>query len=225
VLYALAHPFSFGVLLLSYVLGLTLHGLVQTWAIGLLSGHRVRRSARLKPDPRVHLDPFGAVAALISGLGWAVPVDVSRLSGTGRRIVVALAGPAVNVVLGVGLLAAVRLSYGPSGALSTGASSVLQHGAELHSAAAVVTLVGASQLYLGVLALVPVPPLDGAVVLFGLAPRTRAWLQAEHHLGERNIGVAVLLALLVVPLGGPVPILPQLLDTVLGPVLSLLLGP
>jgi Zn-dependent protease len=85
-------------------------------------------------------------------------------------------------------------------------------------------LAGASQLYLGALSLVPLPPLDGGRLLFALAPRTHGWLRAEHELVERNIGVAVLLALLVIPLGGPVPLLPALLDTLLSPALSALLG-
>jgi hypothetical protein len=61
-------------------------------------------------------------------------------------------------------------------------------------------------------------------LLFGLAPRTHGWLRAEHQLVERNIGVAVLLALLIIPLGGPVPLLPSLLDTVLDPVVAGLCG-
>jgi hypothetical protein len=49
-------------------------------------------------------------------------------------------------------------------------------------------------------------------------------MRAEYQLVERNIGVAVLLALLLIPLGGPVPVLPALLDTILSPVLSALCG-
>ena len=76
---------------------------------------------------------------------------------------------------------------------------------------------------IAVLSLVPLPPLDGGRLLFGLAPRTHGWLRAEHQLVERNIGTVVLLALLVIPLGGPVPVLPQVLDSLLEPVLDLLL--
>ncbi len=85
-------------------------------------------------------------------------------------------------------------------------------------------LAGASQLYLGTLSLVPLPPLDGGRLLFALAPRTQGWQKAQYTLVEQNIGLAALLALLVIPLGGPLPLLPSLLDTVLSPVLKLLCG-
>ncbi|HUR15326.1 MAG TPA: site-2 protease family protein [Mycobacteriales bacterium] len=171
----------------------------------------------------MQIDPFGAVGALISGLGWARPVELQR-----RRkdliVWVSLAGPAVQLVLGVAFLLAWRFTAGPGEPFPDGAAYVLQRGTDLAEASDVLLLAGASQLYLGALSLVPLPPLDGGRLLFGLAPRTQGWLRAEHHLVERNIGVAILLALLLVPLGGPVPILPDLLDVVLTPLLRLLCG-
>ena len=222
-LYALAHPASLAVLLVSYVVGLTLHGMVQALVARWRGDRRPAQEGRLKADPRVHIDPFGAVGALISGLGWVRPVELQR-----RRkdllVWVSLAGPAVQLLLGVALLLVWRVVEGPGDAFPDGAAYFLQHGSRLPQASQVLLLAGASQLYLAVLSLVPIPPLDGGRLLFGLAPRTQGWLRAEHHLVERNIGVAVLLALLLIPLGGPVPILPDLLDVVLGPLLGLLCG-
>lgn len=224
-LYALAHPLSLLVLVVSFVVGLTAHGVVQAAVASRLGSRRVILEGRTKPDPRHHLDPFGAVAALLSGLGWVRPVEPPVGRRRGPALLVTLVGPAVNVLAGVGLLLAWRVAYGPGDAFPGGAAYELQHGWSVDAApGALLLLAGASQLYLGVLSLVPLPPLDGGQLLFALAPRTHGWLRAEHQLVERNIGVAVLLALLVIPLGGPVPILPQLLDVVLDPVLSLLLG-
>ena len=138
-------------------------------------------------------------------------------------LAVNLGGPAVNIALGVGLLLAWRFTQGPGDPLGGGAARYLQTG-DLDLSGSALLLAGASQLYLGVLALVPLPPLEGGRLLFGLAPRTGGWLRAEYQLVERNIGVAVLLALLLIPLGGPVPVLPALLDTLLSPLLSLLCG-
>lgn len=222
-LYALSHPASLAVLLVSYVVGLTLHGVVQAVVAGWRGDRRPLQEGRRKADPRVHIDPFGAVGALISGLGWVRPVELQR-----RRkeviVWVSLAGPVVQLLLGVALLLAWRLLSGPGEVFPGGAAYVLQHGSPLADGSDALLLAGASQLYLGALSLVPIPPLDGGRLLFGLAPRTQGWLRAEHQLAERNIGVAVLLALLLVPLGGPVPILPDLLDAVLAPLLRLLCG-
>jgi hypothetical protein len=60
--------------------------------------------------------------------------------------------------------------------------------------------------------------------MFALAPRTSGWQKAEYQLDERNIGVAVLLALLLIPLGGPQALLPVLLDTVAGPIVDRVTG-
>lgn len=224
-LYALAQPASLGVLLVSYVVGLTLHGWVQSLVADRVGDRRPRSEQRLQPDPRRHLDPFGVVGAAISGLGWARPVEVLDRRRRTAVLWVALCGPAVNLLLGVGLLLAWRFAFGPGG-LVGGAAAVLQHGISFDAGVGTTALllVGASQLYLGALSLVPLPPLDGGRLLFALAPRSQGWQRAQHALVEQNIGLAVLLALLIIPLGGPLPLLPQLLDTVLGPVLKLLCG-
>lgn len=230
-LYALRHPPALGVLLVSLVVGVTLHGWMQAHVAGWMGDRRPRQEGRGKADPRVHVDPFGAVAALISGLGWVRPVELAYGRRKAPLVLVSLAGPAVNLVLGVAALLSWRLVVGPGSGvtpdgarlLDEGAAWWLQRGLPL-SAEDGLLLVGASQLYLGALALVPLPPLDGGRLLFGLAPRTQGWLRAEHHLVERNIGVAVLLALLLVPLGGPVPLLPDLLDVLLSPLVRLLCG-
>jgi Zn-dependent protease len=226
VLYALQYPAAFGVLVVSFVVGLTLHGAVQAWAAGWRGDRRPGQEGRLKLDPRLQVDPFGVVAALISGLGWTKPVELHQPRRTSLLVAVTLTGPAVNLVLGVGFLLAWRFGYGPGDPFLVrgGAAYLLQHGLDPVGFGDVLLLLGASQLYLGALSLVPLPPLDGGRLLFGLAPRTHGWLRAEHQLVERNIGVAVLLALLIIPLGGPVPLLPNLLDTVLHPLLKVLCG-
>lgn len=140
-------------------------------------------------------------------------------------LAVGLSGPAVNLVLGVVVLLGWRFLYGPASQLG-GAATVLQHGTQLSGDAGstILLLIGASQLYLGALSLVPLPPLDGGRLLFALAPRSPGWQKAEYYLVQQNIGIAVVLALLIVPLGGPLPLLPQLLDSILSPVLNLLCG-
>lgn len=224
-LYALAHPLSLLVLLVSFVVGITLHGWVQCLVADRLGERTPRAEQRLSPDPRRHLDPFGCVAAAISGLGWTRPVEWTDRRRKGALVSVLLVGPLLNVLLGVGALLALRFVYGIP--VLGGAAVLLQRGLEVPSGAfgaTVLVLVGLSQLYLGVLSLVPLPPLDGGRLLFGLAPRTLGWQKAEHQLVERNIGVAVLLALLLIPLGGPLPLLPTVLDSVLGPLVTALTG-
>ena len=245
-LYALGHPASFAVLLASFVIGIVLHGWVQGLVAVRMGDGAARHSHRDKPEPRVHLDPFGAVGALIGGLGWVHPVELGGRWQRKRAVAVALVGPAVNLVLGLGLLLLWRalLSSGGSAGLAAlwGASggsdlaglsvpapvtagSALQHGVSFaeDGLGLAVLLAGVSQLYLGVLSLIPLPPLDGGRLLFALAPATLGWQRARHYLVEQNIGLVLLLVMLVLPLGGRLLLL-YVLDQLLAPVLRLVLG-
>lgn len=245
-LYALAHPAALLVLLASFVLGVTLHGWVCSAVAaavargnGLVAMGRTGRAKATPPHPRHHVDPFGAVAAAIAGMGWAKPLPLpqgGRSSSRWAVTAVALSGAAANLALGIGLLVAWRALYGPVGtdtdslipalAHLAGGTYLLQHGISFSVAAgsSALFLVGCSQLYLGALSLVPLPPLDGGRLLMALAPRTHGWEQARYQLVERNIGLAALLVLLLIPLGDGRPMLPRLLDIVLQPVLSGICG-
>lgn len=224
-LYALAHPLSLIVLLTSFVVAVTLHGWVQALVVDRRGDRTVRQQGRTVPDPRRHLDPIGAVGAALTGLGWGTLLEDARRP---RRTVLAvsLLGPAVNLALGVVLLLLWRVLYGP-GLGVDGFSSLLRNGVTLDLGTlgeAALLLGGASQLYLGALNLVPLPPLDGGRLLFAYAPRTLGWQKAEYYLVERNIGLVAVLVLLLLPVGGGTPPLPALLDIVLKPLLTLLLG-
>ncbi|MCW2544160.1 MAG: peptidase [Frankiales bacterium] len=234
---ALAHPLSLLVLAASFLVGIVLHGWVQALVADRFGDRRPRLEGRLNPSPKRHVDPFGAVAALLSGVGWGRPVDLP--TGIRRRtaqVVVALSGPAVNLALGAGILALWRVGFGPAGSASggsvayvatqVGAFGFLQQGTSLSVAGlpTAVFLFGCAQLYFGALTLVPLPPMDGGNLLFALGPRSPAWHKAQHHLVERNLGLVALLALLLIPLGGNVPILPQVLDSVLTPLVRVITG-
>jgi Zn-dependent protease len=249
VLYALGHPASFVVLVASYVLGVTLHGWVQALVASRLGDARVRHDHRLQFNPRQHVDPFGALGALIGGVGWAVPVDLPGRRDRRRSWLVGLAGPLANILLGVGLLLLFRFLVTSGTALAIGATwahlgdtsfagstvpvsvtagGALQHGVALSGGAAgaagiALLLVGLSQLYLGVFSLLPIPPLSGGRLLLALAPHSLGWQRARHYLVEQNIGIAVLIVLLVLPLGGRLLVL-YLLDSLLAPLLRVLLG-
>jgi Zn-dependent protease len=222
VLYALGDPLSLVLLLLSFLFAVTLHGWVQA-VVARRSGDRaVVAERRTGPDPRRHVDPFGAVGAAISGIGWAKPVEPPDRRKRGAMVGVLLSGALANLAVGLGVLAVVGVVYGALRPGST--SSLLQYGADLDLGPRALVLFALANLMTGLLSLVPLPPLPGGRLLFGLAPRTPGWQKAEYQLVERNIGIAVLLALLLIPLGGPQALLPTLLDTIAGPLVRLVTG-
>lgn len=221
-LYALGDPVDLVVLVASFVLAVTVHGWVQAWAAHRVGDRQPAQEGRLRPDPRRHVDPFGAIAAAISGVGWSRQVEPPDRRRRATMVSVLLSGVLANLLLGVASLVAFRLLDGPFG---SGSTLVLQRGVpEGEFALVALYLFGLMNVYVAALSLVPLPPLPGGLLLFGLAPRGPGWQKAEYRLVEQNIGAAVLLALLLIPLGGPQALLPTVLDTLLRPVLTALLG-
>lgn len=221
-LYALGDPLSFLLLVVSFVVAVTAHGWISSVAADRFGDRRPRNEGRCTPDPRRHVDPFGAIGGLIAGVGWARPVEVPARAGRGQLLAVTLCGPGLNLLLGVLSLLAFR-ALSPGG-LAFASVSVLQHGLAGPVDLRATALFGLMNLYVGVLSVVPLPPLDGGRLLFGLAPRGLGWQKAAYHLIERNIGIAVLLVLLLLPLGGPQALLPAVLDRLVGPLARLVTG-
>jgi Zn-dependent protease len=173
-----------------------------------------RRSTWFRPI----FDVYGAIAALLGGVGWGAPVDTSdpRHRSKGRRVAQLLLGPIVLAALGVCLLLAFRLwthldglapQYGAirtwSGlyAVSTGQSFVISVPGHLRThfeyalpfGQVALLLAGVELLAMGVLAILPIPPLDGGRLLFALTPRSGAWQRVRFRLDEENWGLLILL--------------------------------
>ena len=220
-LYALASPVSFLILLLSFLVAVTLHGWVQAAAASRAGERSVVAEGRLRPDPRRHVDPFGAVDAAIAGVGWARPVPLPDRRRRSALLAVGLSGAAANLAAGAAALVAFRLVGGQAFGVGTLA---LQQGVDGDLLPRVLLLFGLMQVFVGVLSLVPLPPLDGGRLLFALAPRTTGWQKAEYQLVERNVGTVALLVLLLIPLGGPQALLPTLLDVVVSPLVRPVTG-
>jgi hypothetical protein len=211
VLYALRYPFSFGVLLGTFVVGVTVRGLVQQ----LISGERrpkwVRANTRRRRPTwfKPYFDAYGVIAFLLGGVGWGAPVDTSdpRHQSRGRRIGQLLVAPLVLAGMGVGLLLAFRswshltqprsaLFPVVSGQAFAGSTrghltTHFQYGLPFGQVA--LFLAGVELLAMGVLAILPMPPLDGGRLLFLLTPRSGGWKRARFRLDEENWGLLILL--------------------------------
>jgi Zn-dependent protease len=222
VLFAIGSPLSLLLLLVSFVVAVTLQGWVSSVVAARQGDRSVRAEGRTAPDPRRHLDPFGTVSAAIAGVGWPKAVEAPDRRRRGAMVAVLLSGPVANLVVGVAALVGLGVLAGS--VFTTMPSRLLQEGAPIDLAERALLLFGLANLLTGLLALIPLPPLPGGRLLFGLAPRTAGWQKAEYQLVERNIGVAVLLALLLIPLAGQRALLSVILDAVAAPLVRLVTG-
>jgi hypothetical protein len=246
VLYALRFPLSFAVLAVTFVAGLCARGFTQR----LLTGQRrpawarrlTRRRSLLWLRPFV--DPYGGVGAVLGGLGWGAPLDAGDGRGRVRPRTVAalLAGPVVLGGLGVVALIGFRMLFGQlAGNEPLGPRPVLdathgslaaiggQHihyflaGHSLGYGALALLLAGIELLAMGVLAILPMPPLDGGRLLFALVPRTGGWHRARYRLEEDNWGALIVLVL-TFPLRNGAPLIMPLMDAIIDPIIRALVG-
>jgi len=148
----------------------TPHEFAHAWIATLLGDDTPRREGRLTLNPLAHVDWLGttilpALTSLVGGgfLGWGKPVNTnpSKLRwGLKGMALVALAGPASNVVFAVilGIAAAISARLAPA------AANYFAQGVRL-------------SLYLAIFNMLPVPPLDGSKLL--LAAKIPLFIYAE----------------------------------------------
>jgi Zn-dependent protease len=208
-IYSLGEPVYFAGLVIGFVLGCVVHVATQRWLILRFGGPGLRWMVPANAGAGRYVDPFGAVAAALGGVGWGTPLEAASFRRTqrGRAIALMLTGPLANFVLSVAVLAV--LSRIESAGVGTPTVGELLRG-HLEIASAGPTLLAAIaiiNLWMAILSLVPLPPLEGARIMFLLAPRTLGWQKAEYYLVDRNIGIAILIIGLILTLGArPAPI-------------------
>ncbi|GAW31198.1 site-2 protease family protein [Carboxydocella sp. JDF658] len=153
------------------LLGFAFHEFAHAWVAYKLGDDTAAREGRLNINPLSHLDPVGTLLLIFTGFGWAKPVPVNPVRFTRRidmrtgMMLVSLAGPLTNVL--IALLTVI--SWG----------LLVRFGIELSPVLEII-LQGILSINVGlaVFNLLPIPPLDGSKILFGLLPyRYTRWLE------------------------------------------------
>lgn len=177
---------------LPVLLAITLHEVAHGWAARALGDRTAEMLGRLSLNPLRHVDPVGTVVvpAVLLALGgflfgWAkpVPVDTRNLPNPRRGMaLVAIAGPAANAAMAIawGLLLKFSVTQDTSQGLWLGVQAMAVAGVFIN-------------LIVGVLNLLPLPPLDGGRVVNGLLPSA---LSAKYEKLE-PYGMIIVVLLLV----------------------------
>src|SRR2546422_7302801 len=173
-------PIAFVGFIIAILLGITVHEFMHAYAATRLGDDTARLMGRLSLNPMAHLDPFGTLLIVLAGFGYGkpVPFNESRLRSALGVSGVALAGPFANVVLAA--LCGLPLRFGGVDPLG-GAYTVILESIVFWNC------------ILAVFNLIPIPPLDGSNVVYGLLPPQQRFTWRSYQ----QYGPILLLLLLV----------------------------
>jgi Zn-dependent protease len=215
--------YDISVWVLPLLIAITFHEAAHGFVAHRLGDNTAYQLGRVSFNPLRHIDPFGTIVMpailLLSHspflFGYAKPVPVNFRALRNPRIgmvLVALAGPATNIVLALVAAAAFHvLAFAPADAAQWLADN-LQN-------ALVINVV------LAVFNMLPIPPLDGGRVAVGLLPRVLGYpLSRLEPWGMLIlIGILILLPLAGSQFGLNLDVISAILRTCIGDVLQLIL--
>lgn len=150
-------PLVFLIVAIPLLYSIILHEIAHGWVAYLFGDDTAKRSGRLSLNPMMHLDVFGTIALFIVGFGWAKPVPVNYYRFRNFRlglIFVSIAGCLTNLLIAVIAVFLLRL---------------LGHAVNQYIAL-ILLVIAKINIILGVLNLIPIPPLDGSKILMGFLP-------------------------------------------------------
>lgn len=158
--------FIFGIAVL--IMSVVVHEVSHGQAALFLGDPTAKYSGRLTLNPIKHIDLFGSVILPLllflsrTGfiIGWAKPVPYNPYNLRNQKWgpgIVALAGPAANIILAVIFGLFIRFAY---------ALPLYMASSFLKISLTIVSI----NLVLAVFNLVPIPPLDGSKILFSALP-------------------------------------------------------
>jgi Zn-dependent protease len=172
-----------------------LHEIAHGWVALAFGDDTAKRAGRLTLNPIAHIDIVGTVIVpillIFSGFGffgWAkpVPVNVAKLrSPRNQGVLVSLAGPATNVVLAVASAVAFHV-FGGLNAFNAPVQPELW--------AEVLVYLGLVNLWLAVFNMIPIPPLDGSVLIERMLPA--AWWPRYLELRRYTLPVVLIVVVL-----------------------------
>jgi len=179
--------------MIALIISLTFHEYGHGIVAKLYGDNTAEKAGRLTLNPIAHIDPLGLLMVVLIGIGYAKPVPTNPANFTSRWAtpLVALAGPAMNLLLAI--LTINLYIFGRQ----AGWSLFEGQGPQFFF-----TFLALINLLLMLFNLIPIGPLDGHYILPYFLPR--AWALRFHYY-NRRYGVYLLLGLLALHfLGIPV---------------------
>jgi Zn-dependent protease len=170
---------QFAVLLFS----LSIHEASHAWMADRLGDYTARYLGRVTLNPIPHIDPIGTILFPLLQffthfplIGWAkpVPINSTHLRNPHRdQIFISLAGPASNLLAAcIAFCLLVVLKIALPEAREFIDIGILSKGSYLAPVLLIVYYAMIINMLLAFFNLIPIPPLDGHWILYGLLPRS-----------------------------------------------------
>ncbi len=178
--------YEFLIILVPVILfSLTIHEYAHALVAYRLGDDTAKRQGRLSLNPLVHLDVLGTLLLFIVHFGWAKPVPVDPRNFRNPKkdmLMVALAGPVSNILTAIAAAVILKAIFENFAVIPPGS------GADV--AARMLVWFMYIGIVLAVFNMIPVPPLDGSRVLYGLLPDSLAYRYARFE----TYGIFILFA-------------------------------
>jgi len=184
---------------ISLVIAVTIHESSHAFVADKLGDPTASLEGRVTLNPLKHLDPIGTLMLILFRFGWGkpVPFDPFNLQHPKRdSALISLAGPASNLIFATLL-------------------SIIAKAAGLPILSLISIPLIIMNINLAIFNLIPIPPLDGSKILYGILPIS--WAEEFNHF-MKDYGM-LLLILLIIPIGGT-----SLAINLILPVINLITG-
>ena len=147
------------------LLALTFHEYAHAFVANKYGDDTAKQNGRLTLNPLAHLDPLGTIMIFLVHFGWAkpVPVNPNRLKNPKKNMLwISAAGPLANMILALFSGIFLRLIFVTVGK------------PDQHSITGLLTFMVIMSLQinlaLAIFNVLPIAPLDGSKILYGLLP-------------------------------------------------------
>ncbi len=173
------------------IIALTFHEYSHAYVAYKLGDDTAKNRGRLTLNPLKHLDILGTLMFIFAHIGWAKPVPVNAMNFKDPKqdmAKVGLAGPVMNLIIAFITAFPIQIMVVYFANRAPGQFALIMWEFLL--------MLFSVNLYLAVFNLIPIPPLDGSRIFYGVLPQKYYFKVMQY---ERYVAFGLILFVLIAP--------------------------